>query len=181
MSQPECGGEASFLGFQDHNGHGLDCRVRKRQRDIPDSQAVRELGRNAVKLQCGAPGGQVLHFKVLPTDAAFPPRANRLHPRFLGGESCGVAFKAVGLALYVGYFGGRVNALDETLSVPLDGPANAVYLGQIDARSNDHSSAPVEVMVRRPCLTPLVLIKASAIFFTAAAFPFTTRTSRQLS
>ena len=41
--------------------------------------------------------------------------------------------------------------------------------------------APVVVMVKRPCLTPLALISASAIFFTAAAVPLTTSTSRQLS
>ena len=63
--------------------------------------------------------------------------------------------------------------------MPLDGLANAVYLSEIDASSNDHSSAPVEMMVRSPCLTPLVLIKASTSFFPARAFPLTTRTSRQ--
>ena len=41
--------------------------------------------------------------------------------------------------------------------------------------------APVVVSVSRPCFTPLVLIRASAIFCTMPAFPFTISTSRQLS
>jgi len=79
-----------------------------------------------------------------------------------------------------GYSRGCVS-LDESPPVALDRHANPVHLSKIYARSDDHSSAPVEVMVSRPCFTPLVLIRASAIFLTAPAFPLTTRTSRQLS
>ena len=39
---------------------------------------------------------------------------------------------------------------------------------------------PVEVTVSLPCLTPLAAISSSAILFTRADWPRTTRTSRQL-
>ena len=180
MSQKEWK-TAALLRFQNDDRHGLDGRMGDRKRDIPDSQAIRELGRDAVELQRRTPRRQIRYLEILPADAAPPACSDGLHPRFLGGESCGIAFVAIRLALDVRDFGGRINALDEAAPVTFDGRANAVHLGEIHARSDDHNSAPVEVMVRRPCFTPLVLIKASAIFFTAAAFPFTTSTSRQLS
>jgi len=169
------------LGFQNDHCHGLHRRVGNRKRDIPDAQAIRKLCCYTVKLQRGTPRRQVLYFEIPPADAASPTSADGLHPSFLGGESGGIAFIAVGLAFDIGDFSGRVDALDKAAAVTFDRASNTVHLGQIDARSDDHSSAPVEVMVRRPCFTPLVLIKASAIFLTAPAFPLTTRTSRQLS
>ena len=55
------------------------------------------------------------------------------------------------------------------------------YFGQVDACADNHNPAPVDVIVKRPCFTPLVLIKVSAIALTVPALPFTTSTSRQLS
>src|SRR5665213_4303272 len=138
--------------------------MRDRKRDIADSQAIREAGCGAMELQRWTPGRQVRYFEVPPADPMSPACSDGLHPRFLGGESSGVAFVAVGFALDVGDFSRRIDALDEALPVTFDGRANAVHLGEIHPRSDDHNSAPVEVMVRRPCFTPLVLIKASAIF-----------------
>jgi hypothetical protein len=152
-----------------------------RKRDVPDSQAIRESRSDTMELHRRTPGRQIRYLKVPPTDPTSPACSDGFHPRFLGGESRGIALVAVGFALDVCNFGGRIDALDEAPAVTFDRRANAVYLGEIHARSDYHNSAPVEVMVRRPCLTPLVLIKASAIFLTAAAFPFTTSTSRQLS
>ena len=53
-------------------------------------------------------------------------------------------------------------------AVALDGGADAGHFGQVDAGPDDHSSAPGVVMVRRPCLTPLVLIRASAMLLHVA-------------
>ena len=136
---------------------------------------------DAVELERGPSAAQVGNFEIAPADAALPTRADGLHAGFFGGKPGGISLVAIRLALYICDLGARVNALDEASAVALDGCADAIDFRQVDADSNDHNSAPVEVMVRRPCLTPLVAMSASAIFFTARTLPFTTRTSRQLS
>src|SRR4029077_3571275 len=121
------------------------------------------------------------NLEVLPANAASPARANGLHGGLLGGKTCRIALVAIRFPLDVGDFSNGVNAIGKASTVAFDGLANAVDLRQIDSQADDHNSAPVDVMVNRPCLTPLVLIKASAIFLTALTRPLTTRTSRQLS
>src|SRR5437870_8847211 len=118
----------------------------------------------------------------MPSNTAFPTGADRLHAGLFGGEATCVTLETVRLALDIGDLARRVNALDEAPAETRDRLADAVDFGQVHARPHDHfSSAPDVVIVRRPCLTPLVEISASAIFCTAPAFPRTTRTSRQLS
>src|SRR5216684_340469 len=167
--------------FQDHDRHALCRSVRDGERDVADSQVFRKPGRLAMELQCRAAGRQIRDLEVAPANSPFPARADCFHAGFLGGEARGIAFVLVGLSLHISNLFFGVDALDESLAVPLNCLANAAHFRQIDADSNDHNSAPVEVMVSRPCFTPLVLIKVSAIFFTTLALPFTTNTSRQLS
>src|SRR5215471_110068 len=136
----------------------------------------------AVQFEGWTAGRKIGDLEILPADAALPTGADGFHTGFLSGETAGVALEAVGSPLHVGDLSGRVDALDEAGAIARDVGADAVHLGQVDAGPKDHfNSAPEVVMVRRPCLTPLVLIRASAIFCTAPAFPRTTSTSRQLS
>src|SRR5262249_39892902 len=130
----------------------------------------------------GGPGGQIRPLEIAPADAVFPPRPDRLHPRLFRGEASGVALEAVRLPLGVGDLRVRIDALDKSLAVACDSFPNPTDFSQIDASAQDHyNPAPEVVIVSLPCLTPLVLIKASAILRTAPALPRTTSTSRQLS
>jgi hypothetical protein len=167
--------------FQNHNCHALCRSVRDGKRDVADSQTFRKLRRFAVELQRRPAGRQVRHLEIAPANSTLPTRADCFHAGLLSGEARSVAFVLIGLSLYVSDLFFSVDALDESLAMPLDGLANPVHFRQVDADSNNHNSTPVEVMVSLPCFTPLVLIKASAIFFTTLALPFTTNTSRQLS
>src|SRR5713101_3608559 len=132
--------------------------------------------------QGGPSGGQVGNFKILPAHASPPTRSDGFHGRLFGCEAPGITLITVGLPFHIGDLAGGVNALGKALTVTVDGLADASDLSKVHARAQDHfSSAPEVVIVRRPCLTPLVLISASAIFLTAPALPRTTSTSRQLS
>src|SRR6185436_16681420 len=86
------------------------------------------------------------------------------------------------LALHVRDFRRSVDAFDEPLPVSLDRRADPRHLRQVHPGPDDHfSSNPEVVIVSRPCLTPLVLIRVSATFRTSAERPRTTSTSRQWS
>src|SRR5579872_543004 len=127
-------------------------------------------------------GRKIRDFEILPADAAFPPRADGLHSSLLSGKTTGVSLETIGFPLHISDLRGRVDAIDKSLPVALDRRTDAIHFCQVDTGPQDHfSSAPEVVSVRRPCFTPLVLISASAIFWTVAAFPRTTSTSRQLS
>src|SRR5579863_2246545 len=118
-----------------------------------------------MEFERGAARGEIGYFEILPADAALPAGAYGLHAGFLGGKAAGIAFEAVGFALDIGDLGRGVDAVDETAAIARDGGADAVDFGEVHAGSQNHfSSAPDVVMVRRPCLTPLVLMRASAIF-----------------
>src|SRR5690606_38198358 len=103
----------------------------------------------------------------------------RFHACFFGCEAGRIALKAVRFALDVGALAGGIDAVEKFFAEAFGGGADARDLGEVDAGSDDHRSAPV--MVRRPCFTPLVLMRLSAMRRTSAARPFTTSTSRQLS
>src|SRR5258708_1858291 len=111
----------------------------------------------------------------------MPSRPEGFHAGFFCREPCRVPLEPVRFPLHVSDLPWGVNALDEPRSEASDGGLHSRDFGQIDTGSDDHRSAPELVIVSRPCLTPLVLMSASAIFFTAVDEPFTTRTSRQLS
>src|SRR5260370_32126066 len=135
-----------------------------------------------METQRGFSARQVGHFEILPGDAAPPARADSLHTRFLGGEARRITFELIGLPLHIRDLRRCVNAVDEFLPVALDRCLDARDFRQVQPRADDHfSSCPVVVMVKRPCLTPFVLISTSATRRTAADLPRTTRTSRQLS
>src|SRR5207237_9501342 len=84
------------------------------------------------------------------------------------------------LGVDIGDIGGGVDALDKSRAESFDGGADARHFGEIDTGAHDHLS-PAPVMVSRPCLTPLVLMRMSATLRTSPALPRTTSTSRQLS
>jgi|SRR5579864_5313617 len=174
---------ASFaeLTFENYDGQPLFSRMSKRKRYIPDAEAIGDLGRDPVELERRSPGRQVGNLEVLPANPAFPACTDGLHTGLFSGKTRGIALVRVRFSLDVGNFGGGINTVGKTPAVALDGGANAGDLHQVDSDADDHNSAPVDVMVRRPCLTPFVLIKASAIFLTALTRPLTTSTSRQLS
>ena len=169
------------LVFENHHRHGLVASMRQGQRDIADAELFRDFSGFSVKGQRRTAGGKIGHFEIAPPDASAPSGAQRFHPGFLGGEARGVALIPIRFALRVGDFAIGEDAVLETLAMALDRFAEPADFAQIHARADDHSSAPVVVMVRRPCLTPLVEMSASAIFRTADALPLSTITSRQWS
>src|SRR5262245_39253516 len=132
--------------------------------------------------QSGFARGQVGDLEILPGDSMPPTGTDSFHPCLFGGKAGSIALVAVGLTLHISDLPWGVNPLYELLAEASDGLANAIDLRQIHSGTNDHlNSVPEVVMVSRPCLTPLVLIKASATLRTSADLPRTTRTSRQLS
>src|SRR5713226_8241054 len=142
---------------------------------------IRNFRGHAVELQRRPAGGEVNYFEVFPANTAPPAGADRFHSGLLGGKTRRIALVAVCFPLHIGDLGGSINSIQEAVPITFDRCTDAVHLRQVDAGSHNHSSAPVVVMVSRPCFTPLVLSKASAIFFTTLALPLTTSTSRQLS
>ena|ERR1700722_660595 len=117
-----------------------------------------------VKLKRGATGGEVGYFEIAPADAASPTGSQGFHSSFLGGEPCGIAFIEIGFALGVCDFAIGEDTFLETAAVAGEGVFDPRNFAQIDSGSDDHDPPPGEVMVSRPCITPLVDISASAIF-----------------
>src|SRR5215813_5112881 len=118
----------------------------------------------------------------MPGDSALPTRADGLHARLFGREARRVALKPVRPLLHIGDFAGSEDAIDKSRAKTFDGFADPIDFGQVHAGTDDHfNSAPVVVMVSRPCLTPFVLIRTSATLRTSPDRPRTTSTSRQLS
>src|SRR5204863_6296755 len=85
-----------------------------------------------------ASGAQVGHFDIAPAQPAAPAGPQGLHARFLGGESRGVAFELILLALGVIDFPAGINALQKPLSMPRDRILDARYFAQIDPASDNH-------------------------------------------
>lgn len=63
--------------------------MRKRQRDIDNSQIFGEFRRHTMKSKRRPPRRKVDHLEIAPAHTAFPARSDGLHPRFFGGESGG--------------------------------------------------------------------------------------------
>src|SRR5260370_36059028 len=133
-----------------------------------------------MQTQRGTSAGQIHNLKILPLHTMSPTGADRLHARFLSGKPGSIALVLIRFALHIGDLGWSKKTIGEPLPVPFDCRANAVDFRYIDPRTDNVTPTPVVVIVRRPCLTPLVEIRASAILRTSPALPFTTRTSRQL-
>src|SRR5437879_8616544 len=71
---------------------------------------------------------------IRPRDPAAPPGPQHLQHRFLRRESAGqVLNAALGIAIGVRLFDGRVNSIQEVIPVMLDQPADALRLDDIDA------------------------------------------------
>ncbi len=151
------------LVFQDHHRHGLAGSVGQRKRHVANAPPFRDLGGLSMEFQRWTSGREVGHFKVPPCDA-MPSGAQGFHSSFFGGEAGSVSLEWVGFALGVSDLSVGEHTCFESRSVAFHGRAHSTDFAQIDACSNDQRAAPVVVMVRQPCLTPLVEISASASF-----------------
>src|SRR5438067_1982076 len=98
----------------------------------------------------------------MPTHAVFPTGADRLHAGLFCREPGGVPLEPVGLTLDVRYLAACINTIDESVPVTFYRLANSVHFRNINTGPYNHRPAPVEVIVRRPCFTPLVLMSVSA-------------------
>src|ERR1035438_6624072 len=146
------------------------------------AELLRNPRRHAVQPQRGFSRRQVGYLEILPGYPVSPAGADGFHARFLGRKPRRKALEAVRFALHVSDLRRRVDALDEAPAIALDQVAHARYLCQIHSRADDHLiSAPEVVRVSRPCLTPFVLINASASERTPPARPRITITSRHRS
>ena len=155
--------------------------MREGNRDMAHALPRGEFRRDAMEPERWFARGHVGDFKVAETYPVAPARPDCLHAGFLGGKPRGVPLEAIRFALDVGDFRGGEDPLQESSAVTLNRRADPRHFTKIHAGADNHSPSPLLVRVRRPCLTPFVLISASAIFLTADAFPRRTSTSRQLS
>jgi hypothetical protein len=78
------------------------------------------------------------HFDVTPAHAMIPSGAESLHGRFLGSETRGITFHAVGLRLTVADFALGENPLKEAITVARNGLRNTRNFGNVYARADDH-------------------------------------------
>jgi hypothetical protein len=82
-------------------------------------------------------------FDITPEDAARMPGAERLHRRFLGGESSGEVRNRVPAAHTISHLPVGENAAEEALPVPVEGRADARNVGRVESKSeNVHDLAP---------------------------------------
>src|SRR5579872_1399338 len=167
--------------FENHDGQRLLRGVGQRQRHIHHGELSSHFCGNTVEGKRRFAAREVRYFEILPAHAAAPAGADRFHASFLRGKTGGVTLKLVRLAFDIRDLVRGEDPVDETRAMAANRFTNPGNFGEIGTDSNDHNSAPVDVIVSLPCFTPLVLINASAIFFTADALPRTTSTSRQLS
>src|SRR5581483_5487630 len=147
-------------------------------RDVFHAELFGNFGGLAVKGERRTAAAEVGHFNIAPAESAAPAGAERFHAGLFRCEARGVALETIGFTFCIGDFAIGENASLETVAVAFEGFLHARDLAQIDARADDHRPAPLVVMVRRPCFTPLVEMSASASFCTCAAFPLRIRTSR---
>src|SRR5258706_9658826 len=86
---------------------------------------------------------------VAPQDALRMTRTERLHRRFLGGESPGKMDCRDTPPPAVGHFGVGENAVDESIAIAFDGRGDAGNVGGVQAKANDvrHTSSDFRVQI----------------------------------
>jgi YfiH family protein len=83
--------------------------------------------------------GLIGNFDVAPADSVTPAGAQRFHCGFFHREAAGIALELIFVALAIGDFRGREEALEEGLAVALDGRLNAIDLCDIQSQADDHA------------------------------------------
>src|SRR5271163_1983350 len=78
------------------------------------------------------------YFNIPPTNTATPSRAERLHPRFFGGKTRGIAFEAMASLFAVTNFAIGEYAPQKADAKALDALTNARNFGDVQAGANDH-------------------------------------------
>src|ERR1700676_2437389 len=131
--------------------------------DRRHTELICDFGSDSVEPESGTSRRKIHNLEIVPAYTALPACANRFHPSFFGCEPSGIAFELVGLTLDVCDFELRKNPVPEPFAKAIEGCADSIDFGKIDSRTNDHSSLPDVVSVRRPCFTPLVLMIFSAM------------------
>src|ERR1700674_54224 len=117
--------------FQNDVSQGFLGSMGNRERDIFRAELGRDDRRLTVKLNSRTLPLRAHHFDIAPADAATPSRAQRLHPRFLGGQPRGIAFKAAGFSFAVTNFALSEDATKKAVAKPLDGFADARNFGDV--------------------------------------------------
>src|ERR1700722_3224785 len=119
--------------LKDHQRHRLRPRVGNRERAAPNAQRGGNLRRTAMQQQQRPSRRFPAYFQLPPGHAEADARAQRLRPRLLRRKPRSEALRRVAaLALAIGDFAGRIDALQEAAAVPLYGVGNALDLHYID-------------------------------------------------
>src|SRR5690242_18651264 len=99
--------------FQNDVRHAEFGRVGNRKGNTANAQTSGNLGRDSVQPQRRLAARQVRDLEVFPRHAALPTGADGLHAGLFRGETRGVAFEPVGLALHVSDLSWREDTIDK--------------------------------------------------------------------
>src|SRR5271170_1774647 len=125
-----CHGESALAPcesiLEDYLRESQIAAVRDGERNILDPQFFGKLPRHALKAERWFSTRSVCHFDVAPAHTAGPARAQGFHGRLFRGESSGIAFELIFVALAIGNFCGCVEALQNRGAMPREGRGNAV-------------------------------------------------------
>src|ERR1700722_2833625 len=112
--------------------------MRQRKRDILSAKSGSNGRRFAMKLNGRTLPFRAHNFDVSPAHAAAPTRTERFHPRLLGGETSGIAFKTARSPFAVAYFALGVDQFQKEFSKSFNRFANASYFRDVDASAKNH-------------------------------------------
>jgi hypothetical protein len=138
--------------------------MRNRNRNILDAQPRSNLSGHAVQPQRRLPAGKIRHFNVHPAHAMAPSRPQRLHRRFLHGESPRITLEAILVPLAVRNFSASEQPVNKSLPVARDRRFDTIYLRDVHAHSDDHMlslCAPGRSRPQRAEIIPAIEIAQS--------------------
>ena len=119
-----------MLTFANDRGDGKFFRVRQRQRQMTEADALGASHRRPVKLYGGGAAALSNDLDVAPSHSAYAG-AEGLHYRLLGGEPAGELWRP---AATVGDLPSRVYPLEEASAVPVRHALDARYLDYVHTR-----------------------------------------------
>jgi len=82
----------------------------------------------------------------------IPSGAESFHGGLFGGETCGVAFDAIGFGIAIPHLARRENAFEEARAEPFDRVFDPGNFGDIDSSADDHRG----ILQEPHCLTELL-------------------------